>query len=156
MLFRSGAGTGSVSIEAAQYLIDGAVYAFEKNPEALSLIEENKLKFSSDNIYTIDGTEHFQDVDLMLFDKVIAFDHFSQKITLIVNMKLDDPDTGYNRAVLELERLRNLLINGARKEEPGGRMTGPVEQLFDENQYCGMVERAKHHKIGRASCRERV
>jgi anthranilate synthase component 1 len=31
-------------------------------------------------------TEHFNDIDLMLFDKAIAFDHFRQKIVLIVNI----------------------------------------------------------------------
>ncbi len=31
-------------------------------------------------------TEEFQDVDLMLFDKVIAFDNLKQKIILMVNM----------------------------------------------------------------------
>lgn len=36
----------------------------------------------------------------MLFDKVIAFDHLRQKIILIVNMPLDDPETGYNKAVI--------------------------------------------------------
>ncbi|WP_242973167.1 hypothetical protein [Mediterraneibacter gnavus] len=35
-------------------------------------------------------TEDFKDVDLMLFDKVIAFDHLRQKIVLIVNMSLDE------------------------------------------------------------------
>ena len=30
----------------------------------------------------VQDTEHFQDVDVMLFDKVIAFDHFRQKIVL--------------------------------------------------------------------------
>jgi anthranilate synthase component 1 len=81
----------------------------------------------------------------MLFDKVIAFDHFRQKIVLIVNMRLEDGDTGYSKAVLELKQLRELLLSGERREEPGGHMTGPVEQLFDEAQYCDMVERAKHH-----------
>lgn len=40
-------------------------------------------------------TEAFKDVDLMLFDKVIAFDNFRQKIVLIVNMPLNDIKTGY-------------------------------------------------------------
>ena len=93
----------------------------------------------------VEDTERFQDVDLMLFDKVIAFDHFRQKIILIVNMRLDDPDTGYSRAVMELKQLRDLLLNGERKREPGGHMTGPVAQLFDEDAYCRMVERAKGH-----------
>lgn len=43
-------------------------------------------------------TEAFKDVDLMLFDKVIAFDHFRQKIILMVNMPLEEPEVGYNRA----------------------------------------------------------
>ena len=93
----------------------------------------------------VEDTEHFQDVDVMLFDKVIAFDHFRQKLVLIVNMRLDDVDTEYRRAALELERLRDLLMKGERGDEPGSRLTGPVEQLFDEAQYCDMVERAKRH-----------
>ena len=35
-----------------------------------------------------EDTEAFKDVDLMLFDKVIAFDNIRQKIILIVNMQL--------------------------------------------------------------------
>ena len=34
---------------------------------------------------TAKDEEGFKDVDLMLFDKVIAFDHFRQKVILIVN-----------------------------------------------------------------------
>ena len=40
-------------------------------------------------------TENFKDVDLMLFDKVIAFDHIRQKIVLMANMRLDEPETNY-------------------------------------------------------------
>lgn len=36
----------------------------------------------------VEDNEHFKDIDLMLFDKVIAFDNFRQKIVLIVNMRL--------------------------------------------------------------------
>lgn len=56
VLYDIGAGTGSVSIEAAQYLIDGTVCAFEKNAEAISLINANKAKFAADNITVIEGT----------------------------------------------------------------------------------------------------
>ena len=45
----------------------------------------------------VDDSEAFKDVDLMLFDKVIAFDNVRQKIILIVNMKLDDIDSGYEK-----------------------------------------------------------
>lgn len=90
-------------------------------------------------------TEDFKDVDLMLFDKVIAFDNLKQKIILIVNMPLKDTEVSYNKAVLELRQLKELLKNGMKKEEPGGRLLGEVTPLFDQNQFCQMVEKAKHH-----------
>lgn len=37
-------------------------------------------------------SENFKDVDLMLFDKVIAFDNLRQKIILIANMSLAEPE----------------------------------------------------------------
>ena len=89
--------------------------------------------------------EDFKDVDLMLFDKVIAFDNFRQKIILIVNMPLSDPETGYNKAVMELKQLSELLRNGTKKEEPGGHLTGEVTPLFDKECYCEMVEKAKNY-----------
>ena len=92
-----------------------------------------------------DDSEHFKDVDLMLFDKVIAFDNFRQKIILIVNMSLEDPETGYNKAKLELKQLADLLRNGERKKEPAGRLTTEVEPMFSKEQYCDMVEKAKRH-----------
>lgn len=47
--------------------------------------------------------EGFQDVDLMLFDKVIAFDNLKQKIICMVNIRLDAPEENYKKACLELE-----------------------------------------------------
>ncbi|MCR4759326.1 MAG: chorismate-binding protein [Oscillospiraceae bacterium] len=88
---------------------------------------------------------HFCDLDLMLFDKVIAFDHFRQKLILIVNMRLSEPETEYRRAVLALEQMADLIRNGTPCKEPRSRMTGELTPLFDKETYCGMVERAKHH-----------
>ena len=75
----------------------------------------------------------------MLFDKVIAFDNFRKKIVLIVNMSLDDIETGYNKAILELKHLCELLKNGEKKNEPGGRLLSEVTPLFNKETYCGMV-----------------
>ena len=93
----------------------------------------------------VQDTEDFKDVDLMLFDKVIAFDNFRQKIILIVNMPLEDIETGYNKAVLELKQLISLLRNGEKKKEPAGRLLGEVTPLFSKERYCDMVEKAKYH-----------
>ena len=90
-------------------------------------------------------TEDFRDLDLMLFDRVIAFDNVRQQIILIVNISLDDPQTGYRRAALELAQMRNLLLHGDKRADPAGRMTGPVEPLFQKDAFCAMVERARRH-----------
>ena len=90
-------------------------------------------------------SENFKDVDLMLFDKVIAFDNFRQKIVLIANMSLDQPETGYNKAVMELTQLAHLLKNGEKKQDLNGKLTGEVTPLFDKDEYCEMVEKAKKH-----------
>lgn len=85
----------------------------------------------------------FQDVDLMLFDKVIAFDHVRQKLILMVNMELKEQETGYHKAVLELEQLVRLLREGKKKEEPSGRLLDKPTSLFNKEQFCSMVEKAK-------------
>ena len=93
----------------------------------------------------VEDSEAFKDVDLMLFDKVIAFDNVKQKIILITNMKLDDIEVGYNNAVSELTQMKELLKNGSKREEPGGKLLGEVTPLFDKARYCEMVESAKRH-----------
>lgn len=92
-----------------------------------------------------EDTECFKDVDLMLFDKVIAFDNVRQKIILIVNMSVAEPEIEYNRAAMELKQLAELLRKGKKKEEPAGYLIGEVTPLFDKETYCEMVEKAKHH-----------
>ncbi len=93
----------------------------------------------------VEDSEAFKDIDLMLFDKVIAFDNYRQKMILIVNMSLDEPETGYNKAVMELKQLCELLRTGEKKQELGGHLLGEVTPLFDRETYCEMVEKAKHH-----------
>ncbi len=55
VLYDIGAGTGSVSVEAALKLIDGEVYSVEKSHNAVCLIEKNKRKFAADNINIVEG-----------------------------------------------------------------------------------------------------
>lgn len=104
------------------------------------------LGYSEPSVRTqAEDSEKFRDVDLMLFDKVIAFDNIRQKIILIVNMDLDHVESNYNKAVWELRQLIDLLRNGEKKNEPGGRFLGEAVPLFSKEQYCAMVEKAKHY-----------
>ncbi|RGU95788.1 precorrin-6Y C5,15-methyltransferase (decarboxylating) subunit CbiT [Clostridium sp. AF15-17LB] len=56
VLYDIGAGTGSVSVEAALRSGEMKVYAVEKNPEAICLLEENRRQFGCDNIEVVEGT----------------------------------------------------------------------------------------------------
>lgn len=105
------------------------------------------LKYSEPTAINSDceDTEQFKDVDLMLFDKVIAFDNFTQKIILIVNMSLDDYNTNYNKAVFELKKLCELIKNGEKKKEQNGKLLEEMTALFDRKSYCEMVEKAKKY-----------
>ncbi len=90
-------------------------------------------------------SEAFKDVDLMLFDKVIAFDNFRQKIVLIVNISLEDPQPAYMQAIQDLKGLARLISKGEKKQEPAGHLLGEVRPLFEKAEYCKMVEQAKHY-----------
>ena len=90
-----------------------------------------------------EDAEEFKDVDLMLFDKVIAFDNVRKKLILIANMPLSEPETGDNKAVMELKQLAELIRSGQKKKDEKGRLLGEVAPLFNKETYCAMVEKAK-------------
>ncbi len=96
------------------------------------------------NLNAVD-TEGFKDVDLMLFDKVIAFDNFRQKIILIVNIHLEQLEDEYKWASAELNKMAKLIKES--KPVPGfsGRCTSEFHPLFQKEEYCAMVEKAKFH-----------
>lgn len=94
----------------------------------------------------VDNPHGLRDLELMLFDKVVAFDNVRQTVTLIVNMPLDgDLENAYEQAVTELDRLERLLREGERCRNGEGRLTGPITALFSRDQFRAMVERAKSH-----------
>ena len=89
--------------------------------------------------------EHFKDVDLMLFDKVIVFDNLKQKMIFIVNMKLDAVEENYKKAARELDDMVELVKKGTPAVIPPLSTRTEFRPLFGEKEYCGMVETAKHY-----------
>ncbi len=88
---------------------------------------------------------NFKDVDLMLFDKVIAFDNKENKIILICNMQTDNVSQNYSSAVKELEIMKNILFNGEEADIEKPQLESEVTPLFNKEQYSTMVEKAKHY-----------
>lgn len=87
----------------------------------------------------------FDDYNLMLFDKVIAYDHLKQKISVIVNYRSEQGRQGYNAALLEIEKMIHLI----RSTEPLQTEDVPKNVEFkcnlSEDEYCNMVESTKRY-----------
>lgn len=89
--------------------------------------------------------ENFKDVDFMLFDKVIVFDHLKQKIILIANAKTDALEENYAKAKMELDNMAQLIMKGTATKSTPLKITSAFRPLFDKDTYCGMVEKAKQY-----------
>ena len=101
------------------------------------------------------------DLDLMLFDKVIAYDHLKQKIEIVVNMRpgrTADPDPRpgepqyleylmkeYGRVCGEIETITSLI----NQSSPLEKMTSPDKPVFTCNvskeTFCRTVEKTKEY-----------
>lgn len=87
----------------------------------------------------------FNDFDLMLFDKVIAYDHLKQKIIVIVNMKTADGENGYKSAIEEIEKIIDLILD-PKELSPVIADKNPnfICNLSKVN-YCDLVDHAKEY-----------
>lgn len=92
-----------------------------------------------------EDAESFKDVDLMLFDKVIAFDNLRQKIILIAGVKTDDIETNYRKTELELDSLARLIKTGDAADIVPLKLKSDFKPLFDKDSFCRMVEKGKEH-----------
>ena len=100
---------------------------------------EPKLRLSDD-----EGRD-FRDMDLMLFDEVVAFDNFRQKLYLVSGVKTDDIDSSYEKIEKNLRNLADLIKNGEKKEFPPLRLLSEITPKFSKEEYGAMVERAKEY-----------
>lgn len=97
---------------------------------------EPKLKIKQSDI---------NDCELMMFDKLIAFDQLHHKIYFITNAKAQDGEEGYQKAVLELDAFVETmrLTEPVPYEEP---LPAPEFTCnLSEEEYCAVVEKTKHY-----------
>lgn len=85
------------------------------------------------------------DVDLMLFDKVIAFDHYKNKIYLISNISTNDLERNYNKAELELKALADLVVNGKEANIPKGILKTEFTSEFTKDEFEAVVKKTQHY-----------
>lgn len=87
----------------------------------------------------------FRDMDLMLFDQVIAFDHYRQKILLITGVMTDDLENSLKKAEQTLDELAELIKFGPKKEFKPIKLQSEIQPQFPKEKYCQMVETARHY-----------
>ena len=91
--------------------------------------------------------DDLNDFDLMLFDKVIAYDHLKQKICIIVNMNTDHVMENYGKAVSEIERIIRVItevqpmIQSRNDDKPDFKCN------VTKQEYCAMVEKTKEYIV---------
>ena len=100
---------------------------------------EPKLKLTSE------GQQDFRDMDLMLFNEVIAFDHYRQKIMLITGVMTEDIEGSYKKAKETLEDMAKLIREGEKETFPTLQLKTEIEPVFPKEQYCDRVEKAKQY-----------
>lgn len=88
----------------------------------------------------------FRDADLMLFDRVIVFDNYRQKLILITGVKLEgDLEENYTNAKQELEEMERLIRSGAQADFRPLVLEEEFHPGVDKEDYCKMVEKAKEY-----------
>ncbi|MDO5336907.1 MAG: anthranilate synthase component I [Eubacteriales bacterium] len=103
------------------------------------------IRYAEERLDFHEQAEAFRDVDLMLFDQVIAFDNLCQKIYLIAGVDTSCAEASYAEAEAKLLEMEELLKKGDKAELPVFRKTSPLTPQFSREEYCHMVERAKKY-----------
>ena len=101
------------------------------------------LKYSEPSVDVVKEDNGFNDVDLMLFDKVICFDHFRQKIILIVNMETNDLETNYQKALKELDELEMIVKKHKKTLIQPLHLFSDFQPVLSQEEYCQMVNKGK-------------
>lgn len=92
-------------------------------------------------------SSEFNDYDLMLFDKVIAYDHLKQKICIVVNMKTDKILENYGRAVSDIEALSRFITETVTVQRQYSTSKPSFTCNVTKEEYCKMVEKTKEYIV---------
>ena len=85
------------------------------------------------------------DFDLMLFDKIIAYDHLREKMTVIVNMKTYDTERQYKQAVNDINEIINTITDPAPLAKLESDKNVEFTSTYTEEEFCDMVNKTKEY-----------
>nr|WP_304105335.1 precorrin-6y C5,15-methyltransferase (decarboxylating) subunit CbiE [Methanobrevibacter ruminantium] len=137
-----GCGTGSVTIEMAFSAYEGKVYAFDKNEDAIALLEQNCQKFHLDNVDGICGLapECLKDLpvpDVAFIggssgnmDEIVSYLHgINDKMRFVITA------VTLENAMAGLDSLKNVGISGdiVQVAVSKGKQIGDLHMLMAQN-----------------------
>lgn len=104
------------------------------------------MKYHEESL-NFQGTDKgdFQDVELMLFNKVIAFDHFKQKMIVIVNISTENLEKSYIKGTEELEKMVSLIHSEAKSQVKSLKLQTDLQSNFSKADYEAGVQKLQHH-----------
>ncbi len=101
---------------------------------------EKEIDFSAEN------SEDLPDVDLMLFDKIICFDHYTHQTLIISHMSLKgNLEEEYLKSLDKIDRIYRLLMQGSSDIQSKGRMTGQLESRFSREEFREKVQKVQDY-----------
>ena len=104
------------------------------------------IKYSEPKLKLEDKEQQdLRDMDLMLFDQVIAFDHYRQKVLLITGVMADNLENSYRQAERTLKEMADLIKTGDKMGFAPLKIQSEILPQFPKEKYCDMVEKAKEY-----------
>ncbi len=90
-------------------------------------------------------SSEFNDFDLMLFDKVIAYDHLKQKISIIANMRTDKTEENYQKALADIEDIVRMIKEQVILPKSTVKSMPCFTCNVSKEEYCQMVDKTKEY-----------
>jgi anthranilate synthase component 1 len=104
------------------------------------------IKYSEPSLnLNVENQDGFKDVDLMLFDKVIVFDNYKQKMIIIINMQTDNLLENYEKGQKELKKIVKIIKDGKPAKIENLKLKSEFQPSFSKEEYCDIVEKAKNY-----------
>lgn len=132
IVYDIGAGTGSIAVEIALQIPNGCVYAVEKNPEALSLLEQNKARLGAHCMKIISGTAPEICKELPAPNKVFIGGSSGNMKEILSLLLEKNPDVRIVITAISIETLTESITDCKELELP----------VLDITQAC--ISKAKH------------
>ena len=85
------------------------------------------------------------DFDLMLFDKIIAYDHLKQKLLVIVNMKTYDAERQYDQAKNDISKIIGIITDNSPLPNYENDKNVVFKSSYTKEEFCKMVEKTKEY-----------